>query len=117
VRRRQFITLLGGAAPKKHTVLAAPPPASGEALISFPYGKSIEVRKDRIHVLIGKSDLWHFLVLGNLAFGQLRLQLSWIKPGVDIAHWRGFVERALANGFDGVAATAFFLKNSLSSYF
>jgi hypothetical protein len=34
-------------------------------------------------------------------------QLSWIKPRVDVTHrWR-FVERASANRFDGVAATAF----------
>ena len=71
---------------------------------------SIEVGKYRVYVLVGKGDLRHFLVLRNLAFGELCLQFSWIKPAVDITHrWRS-LERTLANGFDGVAASAFLLK-------
>jgi hypothetical protein len=37
-----------------------------------------------------------------------------LNRGVDVAHRRGFAERALANGFDGVAATAFFLKDEFA---
>jgi hypothetical protein len=91
--------------------------ARRDAPISFPDRESIEVRKDCMHTLIGKVDLRHFLVSRNLALGEFRLQLSWIKPGVDIAHRWGFVERALANGFDGMAASAFFLKDDLASCF
>jgi hypothetical protein len=68
-----------------------------------------------MHVLVGKVDLRHVPVLGNLPLGELRLQLAWIKPAIDIAHRRGCLERALANGFDGVAAPAFVLKNGLAS--
>jgi hypothetical protein len=85
------------------------------APISLPDRESIEVGKDRIHVLVGKGDLRHFLVLGHLALRELRLQLSWIKTGVDITHWRSLVERALANLFDGVTTRAVFLKDDLSS--
>jgi hypothetical protein len=67
-----------------------------------------------MHVLVRKGDLRHFLVLGDLAFGELCLQLSRIKPGVDIAHRWGFVERALANGFDRVTPAAFFLEDDLA---
>src|SRR6516225_7697750 len=87
-----------------------------DAPISFRARESIEVRKDRMHILVGKVDLRHFLVLGDLAFGEFCLQLSRIKPGVDVAHRWGFVERALPKGFDGVAASAFFLKDGLAPY-
>ena len=37
-----------------------------------------------MHILVGKADLRHFLVLGDLAFGEFCLQLSRIKPSVDV---------------------------------
>src|SRR5262245_31227970 len=83
--------------------------------ILFPASNSIEVGKYRVHVFVGKGDLRHFLVLGHLAFGELFLQFSWIEPTVDITHRWGSLERTLANGFDGVAAPAFLLKNRLAS--
>jgi hypothetical protein len=53
-----------------------------------------------MHVLVGKS------ICGFSLCFESRSQLSWIKPRVDVTHrWR-FVERAFANRFDGVAATA-----------
>ena len=77
--------------------------------------ESIEVGHDRIHVLVGKFDLWHFLMPRNHALREFRLQLARIKPGIDIAHRWGFLEGAFASGFDSVAAPAFFLKDDLAS--
>src|SRR6516162_4558478 len=87
-----------------------------DAPISFRGRESIEVRKDRMHILVGKVDLRHFLVLGDLAFGEFCLQFTERGVCVTVATRWGFVERALPKGFDGVAATAFFLKDGLAPY-
>src|SRR6516165_10299681 len=68
-----------------------------DAPISFRARESIQVRKDRMHILVGKVDLRHFLVLGDLAFGEFCLQLSRIKPSVDVAH-RARPQRAVPPG-------------------
>src|SRR5664279_5072447 len=82
---------------------------------SFLDRESVEIGKDRIRVLVGKFDLRHRPVFGNHALPQFRLQLSRRKPGVDIAHPWGLLERALADSFDGMTATAIFLKDGLTS--
>ena len=73
----------------------------------FPNCKSIEIGKDRSRVLFGKVYLRHLLMPGNHPVHDLCLQLSWREPGVNIAHRRGYLERAVANGFHGVATPHF----------
>jgi len=48
---------------------------------------------------------------------RVPLELSWIKPAIDVAHRWCSIERAFANRFDRVAAAAFFLKDGLAAYF
>jgi hypothetical protein len=84
-------------------------------MTSFFDRESIQIGKDRIHVLVGKVDLRHRPVFGNHAFPEFCLQFSRRKPRVDIAHRRGLLERTLTDSFDGMTATAVFLKENLTS--
>ena len=86
-----------------------------QAAILFPDRKSIEIGKDRSCVLCRKVYLRHLLMPGNHPVHNLCLQLSGREPGVNIPHRRGYLERAVANGFHGVATPALLLKDRLSS--
>jgi hypothetical protein len=82
---------------------------------SFLDRERIEIGKDRVNVFVGKVDLRHRPVFGNHALPEFCLQLPRDEPGVDIAHRRGLLERALAGGFDGMTAAAILLKDNLAS--
>ena len=75
----------------------------------------IEVPHNRIRILAGELDLRHRSVPRDFSLQQLFLQLSRRIPRIDVAHGRGDLERALAHLPNSVAASALFLKNSLSS--
>jgi hypothetical protein len=48
-------------------------------------------------------------------FPSMSSALPRSKPNVNVTHRRGYLERAIANSFNGVAAPAFFLKDGLTS--
>ena len=52
---------------------------------------------------------------GNHPVHDLCPQLLGCETGVNITHRRRYLERAVANSFDGVAAPALFLKDGLTS--